>query len=122
MTLYKLCGLLATLVSAAAVGVGVASADVSQTPVATGCPASFSLFSISTPPYKVPAQLDSLANGGNGDGYVCAHAFPDAVRDAFCANGRGGCLLELLGLPLYNFTEDDNPAQGAAASILDLGS
>jgi hypothetical protein len=110
------------VVAAAGVAAETAGADVSQTPVATGCPAGFSLFTVGTPPYKVPGQLDNPANGGNGDGLVCAHAFPDAVRDAFCATGRGGCLLEQLGLPLYEFAEDNNPAQGATAAILDLGS
>jgi len=98
-----------------------AGADPASTPVVTGCPAGYTLFVVGTPPYRVPGFLDDPANGGNGDGYVCAHAFPDAVRDAFCANGRSGCLLEQLGLPLYNFTEDNNPAQGATAAILDFG-
>jgi hypothetical protein len=69
-----------------------------------------------TPPYSVPAFLDNPANGGNGDGLVCAHAFPDAVRDAFCANGRAGCLLVQLGLPLYNFVEA-NPRAGSDRSV-----
>ena len=99
-----------------------AGADPAATPVVTGCPAGYSLFVVGTPPYKVPGILDNVANGGNGDGYVCAHAFPDAVRDAFCANGRGGCLLQQLGLPLYDFTEDNNPAQGATNAVPDLGS
>jgi hypothetical protein len=112
-----------SIVALAAVGLFAvtAGADTSSTPVVTGCPAGFSLFTVGTPPYKVPGFLDSTANGGNGDGLVCALALPDAVRDAFCANGRGGCLLEQLGLPLYLFTEDNNPAQGAASALLDLG-
>src|SRR5213593_3759946 len=116
--------LICTIAALAVTGVVLAvnaGADLAATPVVTGCPAGFSLFVVGTPPYRVPGFLDNLANGGNGDGYVCAHAFPDAVRDAFCANGRGGCLLEQLGLPLYNFTEDNNPAQGATAAILDFG-
>lgn len=112
----------AALAAAAAVFVAGAAADTAATPVATGCPAGFSLFAVGTYPYQVPASLDDPANGGNHDGQVCAHAFPDAVRDAFCANGRGGCLLEKLALPLYDFTEDDNPAQGASSAILDEGS
>jgi hypothetical protein len=98
---------IATLVAGAALASGAGAA----TPVATGCPAGFSLFAVGTPPYQVPTVLDDPASGGNGDRYVCAHALPDAVRDAFCANGRGGCLLEQLGLTLYQFTEDDNPAR-----------
>jgi hypothetical protein len=95
----------------AAVTAGGARADVSQTPVATGCPAAYSLFPVGTPPYRVAALLDDPTNGGNGDGYVCAHALPDAVRDAFCARGLlGYCLLHQLGLAAYQFTEDDSPA------------
>jgi hypothetical protein len=111
----------AAVIAAAGVFAGAAGADPSATPVVTGCPAGYSLFTVGTPPYRVPAFLDNPANGGNGDGLVCAHAFPDAVRDAFCANGRAGCLLVQLGLPLYNFLEDNNPAQGATG-LLDLGS
>ena len=119
-----LVGVLIALVAgaAAAVAVGTASADVSRTPVATGCPAGFSLFAVGTFPYKVPARLDNPANGGNGDSYLCALALPDAVRDAFCSARGEGCLLEQLGLPLYLFAEDNNPAQGASAPILDDGS
>jgi hypothetical protein len=58
----------------------------------------------------VAALLDNPTNGGNGDGYVCALALPDAVRDAFCARGLlGYCLLQQLGLAAYQFTEDDSP-------------
>jgi hypothetical protein len=106
---------------AAAALAATARADLGSTPVVTGCPAGYSLFVVGTPPYRVPGFLDSTANGGNGDGLVCALVLPDAVRDAFCANGRGGCLLEQLGLPLYLFTEDNNPAQGAGNAVLDLG-
>src|SRR5260370_34339168 len=91
-----------------------AGADPAATPVVTGCPAGYSLFVVATPPYKVPGILDNVANGGNGDGYVCAHAFPDAARDACCANGRGGSPLHQLGLPLYEVTQGHKPAQGAA--------
>ena len=123
MTPHKHWGLLAALISAAAICASAASADVSQTPVTTGCPAGYSLFSIYTPHYGVPTQLDSLANGGNGDHEVCAHQLPEAVVAAYCNNHEPrACTLLQLGLPLYQFTEDDNPAQGAAAAILDFGS
>jgi hypothetical protein len=103
---------LALAVAAAAAGTaGGARADVSQTPVATGCPTAYSLFPVPTPPYRVASLLDDPANGGNHDGYVCAHALPDAVRDAFCARGLlGYCLLQQFGLSAYQFTEDDSPA------------
>ena len=106
------------MAATAATTAGGARADVSQTPVATGCPAAYSLFPAGTPPYRVAALLDDPANGGNHDGYVCALALPDAMRDAFCARGLlGYCLLQQLGLPAYQSTEDDSPAnQHAQAS------
>lgn len=112
--------LVVTTSSLAAVVVPTAgvSADTATTPVATGCPAGFSLFAADTPPYRIAARIDDPANGGNGDGYVCAHRLPDAVRDAFCARGLlGFCYLESLGLPIYDFIEDDNPAKRATDSV-----
>ncbi|MGH2933461.1 MAG: hypothetical protein ACRDL2_02975 [Gaiellaceae bacterium] len=105
--------LVSTSIAALVAGAVLAAGAGAATPVATGCPAGYSLFAIGTPPYQVPGILDDQANGGNGDGYVCAHALPDAVRDAFCANGHGGCLLVQIGATLYEFTEDDNPAKRA---------
>lgn len=112
--------LIVTAASLAAVVVPTAgvSADTATTPVATGCPAGFSLFAADTPPYHIAAHIDDPAFGGNNDGYVCAHQLPDAVRDAFCARGLlGYCFLESLGLPIYDFIEDDNPAKRAADSV-----
>jgi hypothetical protein len=107
--------------AAAALFATTAGADPAAIPVATGCPAGYSLFAVGTPPYRAPGIIDDATNGGNADGYVCALALPDAVRDAFCASGRGGCLLQRLGLPLYLFTEDTNPARGASSAIVDFG-
>lgn len=102
-----------------------ASADGPQTPVVTGCPAGYSLFAVPDPatsPYKMPSRLDSQANGGNGDGFVCAHQLPEAVVAAYCNNHEPkACVLLADGLPLYNFIEDDSPAQSASA-VLDFGS
>jgi len=106
--------LLGATVAALVSGAALAAAAGAATPIVTGCPAGYSLFAVGTPPYQVPGFLDDPVNGGNGDGRVCAHALPDAVRDAFCANGRGGCLLEQEGLTLYEFTEDTNPASARA--------
>jgi hypothetical protein len=72
------------------------------------------------PTYTLPAELDEPANGGNGNGYVCALALPDAVWDAQCAAGRGGCLLELLGLAPSLFSEDNNLARGRSQGVVDL--
>jgi len=114
----------ATIAAAAVLAVG-AGADPSDTPVVTGCPAGYSFFPVPTPPspYRVPARLDNPANGGNGDGYVCALELPEAVVAAYCNHLEpGACTLLQLRLPLYNFIEDNNPAQGAGKAILDLGS
>lgn len=99
----------------AAVAAGSAGADVSQTPVATGCPAGYAHPSVASllaaGPYFLAAALDSPSNGGNGNGYVCAHALPDAVRDAACARGdAAACVLQQLGQPLYDLKDDSNPA------------
>jgi hypothetical protein len=42
-------------------------------PVVNGCPAGFEAIQLADFPsqYKVPAIVDSAANGGNGDGIVC---------------------------------------------------
>jgi hypothetical protein len=100
-----------------------AAADPASTPVTTGCPAGYALFAVGTGPYRVPARLDNPANGGNGDGYVCALQLPEAVVAAYCNNHEpGACTLLQLGLPLYEFTEDNNPAQGATNAVVDFGS
>jgi len=117
----------ATVIAVAALS-GTASADVSQTPVATGCPTGYDLLSVASfeaaGPYVLPRRVDA---SGNGNGFVCALIRPDSVRDATCAQeirvGFEGnaCRLEQLGLPIYLFTDDDNPAAGATDADLDLG-
>ncbi len=94
---------------------GTARADVSQTAVATACPAGFDLLSVTAMeaigPYYLPRLYDS---GGNNDGFVCGHAQPDSVRDAYCKQGAViACELQALGLPHYVFKDDDNPAYQA---------
>jgi hypothetical protein len=91
---------------------------VSQTPVATACPAGFDRLSVDSletvGPYYLPRQVDTA---GNNDGYVCGHAQPDSVRDAFCKQGGTvACLLEQLGLPHYLFKDNDNPASRNASA------
>jgi hypothetical protein len=101
------------------VAAGTARGDVSQTPVATACPAGFELLSVAAleavGPYKVPRLVDTA---GNSDGYVCGNEQPDSVRDAFCRiEGGNVCLLVELGLPRYLFKDDDSPAfQNAPAA------
>jgi hypothetical protein len=61
-------------------------------PHETGCPTGHPIVSVAdltADGYGVPAWVDAEANGGNGDGYVCARAlgdgwfqiFPDAIVD-----------------------------------------
>ncbi len=118
----KVFALLVAVTSTAAVGAGAARGDASQTPVATGCPAGFehvSVASLPNPPYRLPARLDAA---GNDNGYICALALPEAVAAAYCLNLEpGACNLVQLGLPLYQFLDDDNPAQSAAAAVIDFG-
>ena len=101
--------LTAVVVSALA---ATAHADSPQTPVATGCPAGYEHVSVAAleaaGPYVVPRVVDTT---GNDNGYVCVHAQPGSVTDAFCRQGHAlACLLEQLGLPHYLFEDDDNPA------------
>ena len=100
------------IATVASLTVGTARADVSQTPVVTGCPAGYERLSVAsleaTAPYRLPRRVDTA---GNNNGSVCGHALPDSVRDADCKNGGPvACILAQLGLPLYRFTDDDNPA------------
>lgn len=95
----------AVAVATVAVPAGSASADVSQTPVKTGCPSGYQHlrleFLASQGPYQVPFRLDA---GGNNNDLVCGLAVPEAVRRALCGPD---CPVPVL----YEFTEDDNPAQ-----------
>jgi hypothetical protein len=90
MTLKPIRALLIGLVIAAGapLAVGTASAEGSQTPVATACPAGFDHLSVASleavGPYYVPRLVDT---GGNNNGHVCGLAQPDSVRDAFCKQG-----------------------------------
>jgi hypothetical protein len=94
----------ALAVAAVAVPAATASADVSQTPVATGCPTGSPPLSLaflaSQGPYQLPFRLDA---GGNKNGFVCGLAVPEAARLALCGPD---CPVPVL----YLFTEDDNPA------------
>lgn len=72
-------------VASAAILVLLAPAAVAAaTPVENGCPAAAELTSVAvlegSGPYQLPAWLDDPANGGNGDGWVCAFPLPEAVQ------------------------------------------
>jgi hypothetical protein len=100
----------------AALAVGTARADVSQTPLATACPAGYQHLSVAaleaSAPYILPRRVDTA---GNDNGLVCGLALPNSVRDEDCKNGGlVACILGQLGLPIYHFTDDDNPAAGTS--------
>lgn len=84
------------------------AATASATPVDDGCPASATLTSVEwleeQGDYRVPAYLDDVANGGNGDGDVCAFPLPQAVSDAW----TGGELL------IYQFLENNRATKAQA--------
>ena len=118
MTLRSVRALLVGLLIAAVapLAVGTARADVSQTPVATACPAGYEHLSVASleaaGPYILPRRVDTA---GNNNGYVCGLALPDSVREVHCKHGGlVACILAQLGLPLYEFKDDDNPASKEA--------
>ena len=90
-----------TTIAAAGLLVLAGATVVSATPVNDGCPSAAALTSVayleSTGPYGVPAFIDDPANGGNGNGWVCAFPLPQAVSDAW----TGG------ELTIYMFLEDN---------------
>jgi hypothetical protein len=80
-----------------------------------GCPDGFQLLSVAAleaiGPYVLPAYVDSH---GNHNGYVCGNQLPPAPEVAGCNRGDPiRCELLALGLPIYNFTDDDVPGQTA---------
>ncbi len=97
-----------TLVLATAGGLlmtAPATGALATTPVQNGCPASSDLISVayleSVGPYQLPARLDDPANGGNGDGWVCAFPLPEAMAEAQGA-----------AFTIYQFHENNLKAQG----------
>jgi hypothetical protein len=112
MTLKSAPALLAALaVAVAALATDAARADVTQAPVATGCPTAFELLSVTTleaeGPYALPRVVDTA---GNGDGYVCARVRSDGYTESDCRGGGTiACQLIALGLPVYHFIDNDNP-------------
>lgn len=85
--------------------VAPATVALATTPVQNGCPASGELISVADlatqGPYQLPGRLDDPANGGNGDGYVCAFPLPTAVSNA-----------EGVTFTIYQFFENNLPAEG----------
>jgi hypothetical protein len=103
-----LVGVVALIAAAAAIGVDTARADVSQTPVETGCPAGFEHLSVAlleaAGPYRLPRLIDSA---GNGNGFICGLALPEGARLVRCGPA---CPVPVLFL----FDEDDNAARERA--------
>ena len=79
------------------------AAVAAATPVDNGCPASTAPISVAeleaSGPYTLPGLIDDPANGGNGDGWICAFALPEDVY--------GG-----VGFTVYQFHENNLPAEG----------
>jgi hypothetical protein len=89
--------------SAAALMILAPTAVAAATPVQNGCPAAAELVSVAeleaSGPYQLPGILDDPANGGNGDGWICAFPLPEAVE--------GGA-----GFTVYQFFENNLKAEG----------
>ena len=91
------------ITAAAALLVLAPAAAAAATPVENGCPASAELTSVAaleaSGPYQLPRRLDDPANGGNGDGWICAFPLPEVVQ----TDG---------GFQIYQFFENNSKAQG----------
>jgi|SRR6516165_12624602 hypothetical protein len=83
-----------------------AGADVSRTPVTTGCPAGYpsvniqDLESAQGHPYFLAELLDQT---GNQNGFICAKQISDGELKAKCGPD--------CPFVLFSFIDDDNPAQ-----------
>ena len=80
------------------------AAVAAATPVDNGCPAANAPISVAeleaSGPYTLPRFIDDPANGGNGDGWICAFELPDAIF--------GGAT----EFKYYQYHENNLPAQG----------
>src|SRR5205085_2153852 len=113
----------AALAAGAAIFAATAGADRAAMPVATGCPAGYSLFVVGTAHMGCRVSSTTLSTA------VTATAWSARTRSrtryamlSARTAAAAACWMESLGLPLYNFTEDNNPAEGATGAVLDLGS
>jgi hypothetical protein len=105
MKLLRFRPIIASLAVGAA-GTVLAAAPALAAPPANGCPRGYQLLSVQTltaEGYKVPALVDSPTSGlrsfgqpGNGDGWVCGVQL--------------GNQLTPVGLPVYNFIDNQLPA------------
>ena len=102
---------------AGALLVGAAASSITGPALATapsaGCPAGYQLLSVQSltaQGYKAPAEVDDPTSGvesfgrpGNGDGFVCGRALPQA---ACIAHASGPCPVPVF----YEFEDDVLPA------------
>ena len=105
--------LLGVAVTVAALAALTARAEVAHSATGTACPEAFELTSVAAleaqGPYKLGAIVDTA---GNNDGYVCTRVRPDGYAESDCRGGGTiACELIALGLPVYHFIDNDNPAQ-----------
>lgn len=108
-------GLLASLLAAAALTSAAAAGAADQNvipyqagdPQLNGCPSGYEALSVDvlTPyGYRLPALIDSTANGGNGDGIVCGHPLTAAEQAA----REPGATVPVI----FNFEDNNLPPYG----------
>lgn len=119
--MHRIIGAVLGAATLALTSIGVAAA--ASTPVETGCPGGYDLRSVVSlelqdPDYLLPREIDDpdLDAGqffdpyaGNGNGFVCARELPEGYLVGFEASHPGHIVPVD---PLYDFIDDDNPAQG----------
>jgi len=79
------------------------AAPAAAIPTETGCPSGDQVLVVEdllAQGYGVPAIVDDPANGGNGNGLVCGHAFSEAARQQLCGPD--------CPVPIYYLFRDDN--------------
>ena len=79
------------------------AAPAAAIPTETGCPSGDQVLVVEdllAQGYRVPAIVDDPANGGNGNGLVCGHAFSEAARQQLCGPD--------CPVPSYYLFRDDN--------------
>jgi hypothetical protein len=79
------------------------AAPAAAIPTETGCPSGDQVLVVEdllAQGYRVPAIVDDPANGGNGNGLVCGHAFSEAARQQLCGPD--------CPVPIYYLFRDDN--------------
>jgi len=96
----------ATLTTGVVIAAATATAAVANSgdPQNNGCPSGMDALNVSdlsNQGYRVPAIIDSLANGGNGDGVICAQPWTSAEQAA---------RLPGADLQIYSFRDNDLPS------------